>query len=519
MIFGMMAGITTMAQIPEDAIRMSWYTPSGSARQQAIGGAMGSLGGEISAIFVNPAGLGLYKTSEIVLSPGFSLNNSSGSFRGTDADADRLNRFNLGTSGFVIGYGDPYSRWNSKAFSIAVNRTANFNRNYYYKGLNDNSSFSEPLANQFFDYYVGRKDNNPSLPDEDIIYDALNDPSLSLKTRMALYTYLVDVENDGSNINIISRAENVGITEQENRIESRGGITELSIGFASNMDDKFYLGGSLGIPIVNYERTTTYTETDASGDNDNDFTYTTLKENYTQKGWGINAKLGLIFKPAEYVRVGVAIHSPTLYGLKERISYSMQSVLDNFSGPEGYSVESAVFTNNETPEFKYDLVSPWRFILSGSYVIREISDVTKQRGFITADIEYVTHGSSRFSSAEDYADDDEYFKGVNEATKAAYKGAFNFRVGGELKFNTIMGRLGFAYYGKPYDDDALKARLMNISGGLGYRNKGIFVDLTYVHSLNKDVHFPYRLDAPRPNTFAELKESNGNVVLTVGFKL
>src|SRR5690606_3654443 len=116
-------------------------------------------------------------------------------------------------------------------------------------------------------------------------------------------------------------------------------------------------------------------------------------------------------------------------------------------------------------------------------------------------------------------DDDEYFKGVNEATKAAYKGAFNFRVGGELKFNTIMGRLGFAYYGKPYDDDALKARLMNISGGLGYRNKGIFVDLTYVHSLNKDVHFPYRLDAPRPNTFAELKESNGNVVLTVGFKL
>jgi hypothetical protein len=326
----MMAGIPTMAQIPEDAIRMSWYTPSGSARQQAIGGAMGSLGGEISAIFVNPAGLGLYKTSEIVLSPGFSLNNSSGSFRGTDADADRLNRFNLGTSGFVIGYGDPYSRWNSKAFSIAVNRTANFNRNYYYKGLNDNSSFSEPLANQFFDYYVGRKDNNPSLPDEDIIYDALNDPSLSLKTRMALYTYLVDVENDGSNINIISRAENVGITEQENRIESRGGITELSIGFASNMDDKFYLGGSLGIPIVNYERTTTYTETDASGDNDNDFTYTTLKENYTQKGWGINAKLGLIFKPAEYVRVGVAIHSPTLYGLKERISYSMQSAAGQF---------------------------------------------------------------------------------------------------------------------------------------------------------------------------------------------
>jgi len=521
MIFGMMAGLPVVAQIPEDAIRMSWYTPSGSARQQAIGGAMGSLGGEISAIFVNPAGLGMYKTSEIVLSPGLSLNSSKSSFRGTDAEADGLNRFNLGTSGFVIGYGDPYSRWNSKAFSIAVNRTANFNRNYYYKGLNDNSSFSEPLANQFFDYYVMRKNNNPSIPDEQIIDDALDEPTLSLPARMALYTYLVDAvtDNNTNNVNIISRAEEVGITEQENRIESRGGITELAIGFATNMNDKIYLGGSLGIPIVNYERTTTYTETDATGNDDNDFTYTTLRENYTQKGVGVNAKLGLIFKPAEYVRVGLAIHSPTLYGLKERVSYSMKSVLDNFSGPEGYSVESGIFTGNETPEFKYDLISPWRFIVSGSYVIREISDISRQRGFITADIEYVTHGSSRFHSADDYVDDEEYFKGVNEAVKAAYKGAFNFRVGGELKFNTIMGRLGFAWYGKPYDDDALKARLMNLSGGVGYRNKGIFVDLTYVHSLNKDVHFPYRLEAPRPNTFAELKEGNGNLVLTFGIKL
>ena len=82
-----------------------------------------------------------------------------------------------------------------------------------------------------------------------------------------------------------------------------------------------------------------------------------------------------------------------------------------------------------------------------------------------------------------------------------------------------MGRLGFAYYGKPYDDKELKAHKMTVSGGLGYRNKGMFVDLTYVHNLNRDVHFPYRLDAPRANTFAELKEGNGNIILSVGLKL
>lgn len=510
----------SMAQLPEDAIRTSWYTPFGTARHQAIGGAMGSLGGEITSIYVNPAGLGMYKTSEIVLTPGLSLLNTKGSFRGTDAKADRLNKFNFGTTGFVIGFGDEYSRWNSKAFSIAVNRTANFNNNYFYRGFNDYSSFTEPLANEFFNYYSNQKNMNPGLSDADIIENALDGNDVSLLTKMSLYTYLVDVDSSNGNKNIISRAEQAGITEQMNNIQTKGGITEIAIGFATNMDDKLYFGASVGIPILNYERTSTFTETDASDNNDNDFRFSSVTETYTQKGAGFNLKLGLIFKPAEQVRIGFAVHSPTLYGLKERTSFKMVTDVENlFGAGNGLdSIESRSFFGSQDPEFKYDLVSPWRFLLSGSYVIREVSDVTMQRGFISADIEYVTHGSSRFSSSEDY-DDDEYYEGVNEAVKTAYKGAFNFRLGGEIKFNTIMGRLGFAYYGKPYDDKELKAHKMTVSGGLGYRNKGVFVDLTYVHSLNKDVHFPYRLDPPRLNTFANLKEGSGNVVLSIGFKL
>jgi len=82
-----------------------------------------------------------------------------------------------------------------------------------------------------------------------------------------------------------------------------------------------------------------------------------------------------------------------------------------------------------------------------------------------------------------------------------------------------MTRLGFAYYGNPYSDKSLNAKHMLVSGGLGYRNKGMFIDLTYVQQLNKDVNFPYRLTPPRQNTFAELKENGGNLMLTVGFKI
>lgn len=520
LIAALLAGQQAMAQLPEDALRMSWNVPGGTARSMAIGGAMGSLGGEITNLWVNPAGLGFYKTSELVLSPGFTLAGAKGSFRGTDVKSDNLSRFNLGASGLVFGYSDPYSRWSSKAFSIGVNRVANFTGSTYYKGTNDYSSFTEPLANEFYDYYTAAKGRTPGRYDKDIINDAIDDRSVSLLTRMALYTYLLDVDSTASGHTVFSRAEDLGVVNQEKVTTTKGGITELALGFASNMDDKLYLGLSVGIPIVNYVRHTTFTESDPT-DALNDFSYSRLEEEYTNKGVGLNAKLGLIFKPVERFRLGLAIHTPSLYALKEKTTSKMVTDLETSFDPN-WPVDSVTSAQlqpgNRDPEFKYDLVSPWKFMLSGSYVLNEVADVSRQRGFISADIEYVTHGSSRFKEAEDNGEAD-YYKQVSDAVKQLYKGTFNFRVGGELKFNTIMTRLGFGYYGNPYKDSELKAHRMNVSGGLGYRDHGFWVDLTYVRSLNKDSDFPYRLDAPRSNTYATIKDQSSNIMLTFGIKL
>src|SRR5207253_3018835 len=130
-------------------------------------------------------------------------------------------------------------------------------------------------------------------------------------------------------------------------------------------------------------------------------------------------------------------------------------------------------------------------------VIREIEDVSKQRGFLTADVEYVNYKVSSYSpndEANTLESDKNYLKQLNKAIDYAYKGAFNFRVGGELKFTTVMFRLGAAYYANPYKDiQGEKGSKLNLSGGLGYRNKGFFVDLTYVQAINKDVNYAYRL--------------------------
>ena len=499
----------SFSQTPEDALRLSWFPLKGTARNQAIGGAMASLGGDASAGHINPAGLAFFKTSDFILTPGVKFGKEKSSFRGTNSAGTSDSKFNLGTSGFVFG-GFGYRAKNTFAFTVT--KHADFNYKTFYTGLNDYSSFAEPLADEF-------ASSNLTI-DQALLYNS----NISIPTRMAIYTYLVDTANVNGNMQVIARSENPGSRNQENLVESSGGITEINFGWGSEINKKWMAGISLGIDIIRQERRTYYHESDATGNTNNDFSFLTYDERFTLKGYGFNLRGGLIFRPKEYIRIGLAVHSPTWMPLKESTNSGFAADLENLFGPgNGYdSVELSVVTgNNNLIENEYTLNSPTKIMISGSYVFREVEDVRRQKGFITADIEYTNYKWMNYGpyGSQGITTEKAPFIPYNEAIDAVYKGTFNFRVGGELKFKIVMARLGFAYYTSPYKDKELKGRKMFASGGLGYRNKGVFVDLTYVHRLNKDVNFPYRVNSPRANTFADLKDSGGNVVLTVGFKI
>ncbi|MEJ7673884.1 MAG: hypothetical protein WKF59_14595 [Chitinophagaceae bacterium] len=240
-------------------------------------------------------------------------------------------------------------------------------------------------------------------------------------------------------------------------------------------------------------------------------------ETLETKGYGINGKIGLIYKPVEYVRLGLAVHSPTFYELTDKYTAEIITDLEGYGGAGIKRQSSLDFNNNQPGQLKYNLSTPWRIIASGSYVFREVENVKRQRAFITADLEYINYKSSTFTAADNQdIDTKNYFTELNTTIKEQYKGAINVRVGGELKFNTIMCRLGGAYYGNPYKNE--KADRVKLSGGLGYRDKGFFADLTYVYAMNKDVNYPYRLQ-DKPNDPASLKNNTGNIVATIGFKL
>ncbi len=495
---------TTYAQEPADAIRYSWLTQSGTARNQAIGGAGASLGGEFSSLFINPAGLGFYKTSDFVFTPSYSLKNYKSDYRNGNAKSDE-NNFNLGASGLLLSSPSKENKpVKSVTFALGVNRVADFNNRIYYKGQNNTSSYSEKYLEELVN-------NNVTDPNN----AANNYPGGS---SLAFNTYLIDTVQaaDGTVSGYRSLANPSFGLSQENTIITSGGITDIALGLGVNLREKLFFGGTLSFPFLNYSRTGNYKETDLSGNTANNFNYFEANETLLTKGVGVNAKLGVIYKPVEYVRLGLAVHTPTFYQLTDKYTAEVITDLEGYNGA-GIKHQSTIDLNGAALESKYNLVTPLRIIGSASYVFREVENIKQQRAFVTADVEYINYKGSSFKAVDNTdATAKDYYSSLNKTIDNLYKSAINVRLGGEVKFNTIMFRLGGAYYGNPYKNE--KADLVKVSGGLGYRNKGIYIDLTYVYSLNKDIHYPYLLQ-DKSNIPAYIKNTGGNIIATIGFKI
>ena len=505
LVFFSLAISFSFAQAPEDALRYSYLTqPGGTARNQAIGGAGGSLGGEFSSLFLNPAGLGFYKTGDFVVTPSFSSKKSNSDYLGSSNSATDKN-FNLGATGFVIGGPTRSQSVKSIAFGIGVNRVADFNNHIYYKGTNNNSSYSEKYLEELVNNNV--KDPNAA---------ASNYP---YGTSLAFNTYLIDTLQgpDGQLSGYRTQANPSTGLIQENTINTTGGITDLSLGMGVDLQEKWYFGGTISIPFLNYSRNAFYKESDASSNPNNNFNYFEANENLRTKGVGINAKLGIIFKPVENIRLGLAFHTPTTYQLTDDYTTEVITDLEGYGGAGVKKQSSTDLTNGQPLESKYNLTTPWRAILSGTYLFGgNLEDVQSQKGFITADLEYVDYKSTSFHDVNNDATAADYYNSLNQTIDNLYKSAINARLGGELKLNTFMVRLGGSYYGNPYQAES--SDVVKVTGGIGYRNKGIFLDLAYVYTMLKDDNYPYRLQ-DKANVPAYLKNNYGNVVATIGFKL
>lgn len=499
------------AQDEGDALRYSRLTTGGTARTQAIGGAAGSLGGDITASHVNPAGIGFFKTSEVVISPGFFFRSNKSSYLGTNSDESKSGAM-LSNAGIVFGLPmrKTNTKWRNLAFALDYNRMADFNNTFRITGTNNTTSYS--------DRWVEDLNNNGNpIPFDNAAGD------YPLGASLALNTYLVDADIDAGGVlqNYFTSVNptNPGGVLQQNLVKEKGGQNEFSLALGGNYGDQWYMGASLNFPTIHYERVRTFGEDDMSGDTDNDFSYFEHTENLKTDAVGFNAKLGAIYSPMPSLRIGLAYHTPSWYSMRDQSTARVQVDTEGFQ-PDGQSErwqDTEELLDGYPVEYDYNLQTPWRALGSVSYIFGTNADVTQQHGFITADVEYVNYAAAKYKFNKGSEADREFARRLNQSIDNIYKSAVNIRVGGEMKFNVLAVRAGFAYYGDPYENSSVDASTKKISGGLGYRNKGFFADLTYVHTLASEEYQPYvlREAAVAPAT---IDLSGGSVIATVGFK-
>ena len=481
-------GFFAQAQDENDALLLGRTYQYGTARNLSLSGATGSLGADFGAVNNNPAGLGLYRSSEFTFTPNVLVTNTEGAYQGrTTSTSDT--RFNFNQAGVVFAKakkGKAYkrSKWKTSNFSIGFNRLANLHSDYAYVGEDNTSSFVENFSEEI---------NNAG---------GFNDNALNVVSEAAYgayETFLIDADQNDSTRAASFVPYGSGL-ERSKTIRRRGGINELSFSYGANYNEKVLIGFTVGLPIVNLTQTEILTEDDVSGDIDNDFDYVDLVQNVNIEGSGINLKIGTIFKPNKHLRLGVALHTPTRYSLTDVSDIIIESNTENYNAVSTYQQQDANL-------FEYRYISPMKAVFSGTGLFGK-------KGFISADVEWVNYEGMkyRYNAGFETAE-----LAVNNAIQAAYKNAVNVRVGGEVRLDQMAIRAGYAYYGSPYESYN-EGAAQSASLGIGYRGKSFFLDVAGQFMFMQDPDVTHALARTGNIPTADITTRNTQISMTAGFR-
>jgi|APTNR8051073442_1049403.scaffolds.fasta_scaffold08944_3 hypothetical protein len=471
------------SQTASDALRFSYQDGSGisTARSLGAGGALSALGADFSVISTNPAGLAWYRRSEFVITPSLTtINTESKLLESEDAliNEDRLSKLGISNLGFVVASRPTASQWSTFNFGIGLNQLANFNQRFFYDGQSVGS-----IVNRFQELANG----SDGLDDFEsgLAYDA-----------DALY----DFDGDGiydSDVEIRPNA----LIYKEQLVATSGSINELAFAFAGSYNDKLLLGVTIGVPFLNYRVEKTYKESDKgedAGGNVPFFDDLEFTENISTTGIGINLKAGLIYRPIQAVRLGIAFHTPTAYGLDDTYRNTMQYFYTDSDGSKSGEAES--------PDglFDYKFRSPWR-------IIGGLGIIIGKSGFLSGEVEWADYTGAQFG----YSGFQDAEREVNNDIVNQLQSAANIRLGGEFVYEIFRLRAGFGLHQSPLQgDDTVN---QSISAGFGIREKSFFLDLGYRHYLVEETYTPY-LTSEAPLQFVNNDVTNGRFLLSVGFR-
>lgn len=499
---GLMSTSFILSQDITDALRYSMDEIQGTARFRAMGGAFGALGGDMSAVNINPAGSAIFNTSHASLSLGlFNTNHDVNYFNGTNSATNSNVDINQLGAAFLFRNTNTNSPWKKFTLSVAYDRAADFDDDWVANGINPNTSIGE----YFFAFANGQRlDEISALPGETIseAYNAIGSfyGFGNQQAFLAFKGFLIDpVDDSDDNTAYTSNIDLDGSNfNQRFAYASRGYNGKLAFNFATSYDDKFYFGINLNSHFINFERTTFLRESNSN--TASTVTNVDFENNLLTTGSGFSFQLGGIAKLTDEFRIGLSYASPTWYRINEETSQYLASTRIDNGSTENQIVNPNVI--NIFPEYK--LQTPGKITGSLAYVFGK-------KGLLSFDYAVKDYSSAKFRPTSDV-----FFSGLNNEISNSLDTAASYRLGGEYRYKQFSFRGGYRFEESPYKNDDFFGNLTGYSLGLGYTFGDLNVDVAFSQS-ERDIN--YQLYNVGLTDSAQLQTKFTDIILTLAFNI
>lgn len=482
-----LAALSVSAQETFENANIATEDLNGTARYVGMGGAMDALGADISTIGTNPAGIGLFRHSKANVSFGFVSQQDAKSF----ANANKTN-MSFDQAGFVYS-----SRTGQKSF---LNFAFNYHKSRNFDQILSASDRLNGASQNKLTYMKDKKGLfNPSVSsDGRIVADGNLYNQVDYLYSNALITDGVDDKgkpkfyyNDASGYDF-------------NR-SNTGYIGEYDFNISGNINDRVYLGLTVGLHDVHYSGYSEYTEALLDIDNKG-IGNVTIGDERRITGTGFDIKGGVIFRPIEEspFRIGLSVATPTWYSL----------TTENYTTIDNNSTVGAYDDGKSYETYEYKMYTPWKFGLSlGTTVGNYLA--------LGAGYEYADYGTidSRVNTGggydwyyDTYYDSSSSDRAMNSHTKQTLKSVSTFKVGLEYKPDENLAvRFGYNYVSPMYNSDGNKGVDVNSPGsyyssstdytdwrstnritcGLGYTWGKFALDVAYQYSNQSGYFSPF----------------------------
>ena len=492
--FALMLCISTsvFAQDITDALRFSRQDMSGTARYTAMGGAFGALGGDISALHINPASSAVFITNKFSASLDLtSISNDS--FYGGGFDMSSNSNFDMSQLGavFVFKTTNKDALFQKLSLGFSFDRSRNYDDQYTVEGTN-----SESIS----DYFLSNADGVPldllqPLPGESPsnLYEFLGQNE-NFATQQAFLGYETFIINalDPSDFNNNEYISNVfGSNYNQSYAEASSGNSGVyTINGGGMIGKKFHLGLNLNFHFLDYQRSTLFDEfntgsgvTDIFFDND-----------LRTRGSGFSFQLGGIAEITKGWRLGFTYDSPTWMTISEELLQRIETVrpVDNVA-----LLDPDIL--NIYPDYSFK--TPGRLSLSTAYVFGG-------SGLISFDYSYKDFSAMEFTS--------DNFQGQNQDITGMMTSASTFNFGGEYRIQNTSLRAGYFIKESPYLNEDFLGDTTGYSFGLGYNFGSTTLDFSYQRIEQDRQGVLYFTGLSQE---AEIQSFINNYALTLSFNL